>query len=196
MAHTAEELQTMLENEGLRFFRDPRADDPTFLLIARGMYGAYQAVVRLELDGQFLQFRTINYLHCVASHENLLEVHKVLGHLNYRRRFVKYGWDPNDGEIMVYGDCWLQDGTITQEQFSRMAQNYLVAVDTGFGRLKETMDTGEDPGDIGDSPGAMLDMLRRHLPSDLADLLEEMRDKQESGADDDEDEDDGGVQEV
>ncbi len=177
MALTLEQLKSLVDGEGMHYFLAP--DRAALLLGFRGMFGRYQVLINLELEGTFLQFRTMGYLNCPSDHPHLTAVLKVLGSINYQKRFVKLGWDPNDGEIAVYADAWLQDGTLTQSQFGRMMNNYLPVLDVSYGRLKKTMETGEDPGE--DDPATTLASALggsgASLPPELAKLVEKLQGK-------------------
>lgn len=155
MALTLAELEKLVEGEGMRYFRDPTRD--ALMLGAKGIAGHYQFVILLELEGQFLQFRTINYQYCAADHKYLKQVLEVLGALNFRLRLAKFGWDESDGEIVVYADHWVMDGKVTQEQFSRILHNFLPAVDLSSPRIATTMETGKDPGEL--DPAQILEMI-------------------------------------
>jgi hypothetical protein len=145
MALTMEELRKLVEGQKLRYFLDPNRD--ALMLGAAGVNGRYQFVILLEVDGQFVQFRTVGYLHTRTDHPHVHEVLEVLGALNYKLRLVKFGWDPSDGEIVGYADVWVMDGDLTPAQFKRMIGNYLSAIDINYARIKKTMETGKDPGD-------------------------------------------------
>jgi hypothetical protein len=145
MALKLDQLKKMLEKEDLHFFVHPSR--PALMLAGQGLNGTYQFVISLEHEGQFFQIRTVNYLYCPDDHPNLGEVLKTLGSLNYARRLVKFGWDPEDGEIAAYADAWLMDGTLTQQQVHRMFANYLPVIDLAYSRLRLAMETGKDPGD-------------------------------------------------
>ncbi|NIN73238.1 MAG: hypothetical protein GTO46_15200 [Gemmatimonadetes bacterium] len=155
MALTLAKLEKLVEAEGMRFFRDPTRD--ALMTGAKGIAGHYQFMILLELEGQFLQFRTVNYQYCKADHKHLKAVLEVLGGLNYRLRLAKFGWDESDGEIVVYADHWIMDGTVTQEQFSRILHNYLPAVDLSNPRIAKTIETGNDPGEL--DPETILRMI-------------------------------------
>lgn len=155
MALTLAQLEKLVEAEGMRFFRDPTRD--ALMAGAKGIAGHYQFMILLELEGQFLQFRTVNYQYCKADHKHLKAVLEVLGGLNYRLRLAKFGWDESDGEIVVYADHWIMDGKVTQEQFSRILHNYLPAVDLSNPRIAKTIETGNDPGEL--DPETILRMI-------------------------------------
>lgn len=173
MALTLAQLEKLVEGEDMRYFRDPTRD--ALMLGAKGISGRYQFVILLELEGQFLQFRTISYQTCTADHKHLKPVLQILGALNYRLRLAKFGWDESDGEIVVYADHWIMDGTVTQEQFSRILHNYLPAVDLSFLRIAKTMETGEDPGEL--DPAQILKMILEQVGGGGGDDDEEKDDK-------------------
>jgi hypothetical protein len=177
MALTMDGLKALLKTEAIRFFVDP--DKPEIMLGATGLNGSYQCIISIELDGEFVQFRTIHYLSCPSDHAHLTEVLKVLGAENYNKRLVKFGWDASDGEIVAYLDILLQDNTITQEQFGAMMGSFLSLIDKVYLRLKKTIETGNDPGDIKLDISTMIDAL----PPEMRELLEELKKKMQSDSD-------------
>lgn len=144
MAMTMEQLQNRMDEEGLRYFIDPK--QPALMFSGRGHNGRYNFIVSLENDGCFLQVRTIGFLQSPAEHPHLAVVLQALAEINYRVRLVKFGWDASDGEIVAYGDAWIMDGTLTQAQFSRILANYLPSVDENYWRIKTALEAGKDPG--------------------------------------------------
>lgn len=162
-----EELKKLTEGEGLKYFVAP--DRPVIMLGMGGIYGHYQIVIPLELDGRFLQLRTVGYLSCPTDHPNLAAVLRVLGELNYRLRLTKFGWDPSDGEIAAFVDVWLEDGTLTQAQFSKLFQAFVPGIDLNYIRISRTIETGTDPGEV--RPEDLL-AAASGLPPALRGLLE------------------------
>jgi hypothetical protein len=146
MAFTLEKLKKLCDGEGLKYFLAP--DRPAAMMVFGGTNGRYQVIAKVEMDGRFVQVRTIAYLHCPADHPNLVPVLKVLGHLNYQLRLVKFGWDPSDGEIAVYCDIWVEDGDLTQTQFKALFRSLVPAIDLNHQRLTRTIETGIDPGEV------------------------------------------------
>jgi hypothetical protein len=174
MAMKLEDLKKLLDKEGLRYFVAP--DRPAILLGFSGMFGHYQVVMTLELDGTFMQFRTVRYLHCPQDHPHLLPMLKVLGHIDYTIRLLKYGWDPSDGEIVGYVDEWVTDGKPSQAQFSRMVQSFVSGIDSSYDRIKRTIETGEDPGAV--DPAALLERLMGGgMPDEIRRMVEEAKRK-------------------
>lgn len=144
MALTMDGLRKLVDAEGLRYFLAP--DRPALMLGVAGLNGRYQLMILLEMEGQFVQFRSVAYRHCTSGHAHLPEILKVLGELNYKLRLVKFGWDPRDGEIVVYADAWIMDGNLTQTQFRVLIQTYFSAIDLHYSRIEATIQTGKDPG--------------------------------------------------
>jgi hypothetical protein len=143
---TFEELKRLADGESLKYFVAP--DAPTLLMNIGGLNGNHQIVLPLELDGRFLQFRTLGYQSCPADHPHLEAVLRVLGQLDYQLRLTKFGWDPNDGEIVGFADLWLENGTITQEQFSGNLHTFFAGIDFNRPRITKTIETGTDPGEF------------------------------------------------
>ena len=144
MALTMAGLRKLLDGEGLKYFLHP--DQPIVLMGVGALNGSYQIGLSLQNEGEFLQLRTLGYVRCPATHEHLATVLRTLAEINFRVRFVKFGWDPQDGEIMAYADMWVMDGTVTQAQFSRILANLIPTIDLNFPRIGRTMETGKDPG--------------------------------------------------
>jgi hypothetical protein len=179
-----DDLKKLAEGENLRYFVDPNR--PTLMMGFGGFNGRYQVVVPLELDGRFLQFRTIGYHSCPQDHAHLEAVLRLLATLDYQLRLTKFGWDPSDGEIVAYADVWLEDGKITQKQFSEMVHCYVSAIDFNNTRIGRTIDTGTDPGEL--KPEDIL-AGASGLPPDLRETLERLSGKKK-------DEDPEGPQEI
>lgn len=158
MAYTLPQLRELLEAEGLRYYLIP--DREGVMLTLNGEFGKFQFMILLEADGEFLQFRSIEYLYCPKDHPNLHATLQVLGELNYRLRLLKFGWDPRDGEIAAYADLWMMDAEITPEMFSRMARAYMSIVDDEYPGIEAAIESGVGPGDQEDAGhGERIDSL-------------------------------------
>ena len=143
MTITIDKLKSLAEREGLKYFVAP--DRPVLSMGFAGLAGSYQMIMLVELDGRFLQFRTVGYGLCPKDHPHVDAVLRVLGALDYKFRLTKFGWDPNDGEIVGYADLWLEDAELTQPQFAAMLRAFLQGIDQGRARITTTMATGVDP---------------------------------------------------
>lgn len=168
MAIDIDRLKKLCEGEDLKYFLAP--DRPMVMLGFSGIHGRYQIVIPIELDGRFLQVRTIGYLHCPKDHEANRVVLEILGHLNYQLRMTKFGWDPSDGEIVAYADFWVEDGDITQGQFGALLKSLLPSIDLNYKRLTEAMETGKDPGEMRPE-----NVLGSGLPAELRALLDKAK---------------------
>ncbi len=187
MTLTLERLKSLLEGEDLKYYLDPALDK--LMLRAKGVNGSYQFLLLLELEGKFIQFRSMEYHSCPEGHDNLDATLRVLGALNYQLRFLKFGWDPSDGEIAVYGDAWVEDGDITQGQFGRMVHAYLSVMDLNYARIDETIRTGKDPGEVGADDGEG-GGTPSGLPPEMQELLDKLMAGLSGGGDEDDDDDD------
>ena len=141
-----DQVRKMLDAMQLRYFLDPSRE--ALLLGIVGVSARFQFMVNLYDEGRFLQLRTVGYAQCSADHKHVGQVLALLGQLNYTHRVAKFGWDPQDGEIAVYADVWIMDGTFTQQQFEQTARIYLTVVDLYQRRVAQTIETGKDPGEI------------------------------------------------
>jgi hypothetical protein len=145
MALKFDDLKQLLEQEGLHYYIDPKQE--AVMLRVAALFGSYQLVISLQVEGQFLQFRSIGYLQCAPTHPHLAVVLRALCEINYQKRLVKLGWDARDGEIAAYADVWIMDGMLSQGQFHRMFTNFVPTLDESLPRLQEILQTGKDPGD-------------------------------------------------
>lgn len=146
MAMTMSDFKTLLDKCNVRYFQHPV--EPMVIAGFGGALGNYQITMGLQADGTFLQFRTQNYATCRADSPHLSLVQTHLLHLNLRARWVKWTWDPRTGEIIVMGDHWIMDSTVTSDQFNRMLSNMVPVIDMETPRIKAIIETGKDPGEI------------------------------------------------
>ena len=144
MAITPDQLKQLLDTRGITYFVAP--DKPMFLMGFTGMSGSYQVVMNIELDGRFLMIRTLSYGSCPKSHPHCDAVVQVIGALDFLLRTTKFSWDPTDGEIVASLELWLEDATLTNEQFGALLGAFLPAIDLSHRRISVTMETGTDPG--------------------------------------------------
>ena len=183
MALTMEGLKGLVEGKELKYFLDPDRD--ALMLGATGVNGSYQLLILLELEGTFIQFRTMNYHSCPVGHEHLDATLQVLGDLNFRLRFVKFGWDPSDGEVAVYGDAWIEDGDLTQNQFGRMVDAYLTMRDLSYARIDKVIKTGVDPGELEKPEGG--GGSGSGLPPELQAMIDRLTSQLGGGGDEEDD---------
>ncbi len=143
-ALTIDQLKKLVDARDLKYFVAP--DKPMLLLAFGGLFGHYQVVMNIELDGSFLMIRTVGYDMCPKSHAHCNEVAQLLGSMNFLMRTTKFSWDPNDGEITASIELWLEDAKVTDKQFEALLHTFLPAIDLGHHRIQAVMETGLDPG--------------------------------------------------
>ncbi|MFH1764066.1 MAG: YbjN domain-containing protein [Gemmatimonadota bacterium] len=188
MALTMERLKNLIAEEGLQFFLDPERD--ALMLSVSGLNGTYQFLILLEMEGEFLQFRTMAYHACAEDHRYVEATLKLLGELNYQLRFVKFGWDPNDGEIVAYGDVWIMDGELSPIQLTQMVQGYMAVIDLNHSRIDATIRTGKDPGQS-DPLAVAKEVEDAGLPPRLQSVVDDLLTRLEADAAEGDDEDTG-----
>ncbi len=190
MALTMAQLKGLVDAEGLKYYVDPNRD--ALMMRVKGANGEYELLVLLEVGGEFLQLRSLGYHTCPPDNPHTDELLKLLGTLNYRLRFVKFGWDPEDGEITVYGDTWIKDGGVTEKQFGHMARAYFSVMDLNFPRIDQTIRTGKDPGEA--TPGGAKGGAAG-LPPEMQELLDKLL-KGTGGGGGGKDDDEGGIDSI
>src|ERR1035437_4249551 len=174
MAISFAQLQDLLKKEGYRYFIAP--DQPVIRFSVAGRFGQYEVAIFLQEQGVFFQFRTVAYLRCTPDHPNLKAVLQTLSAINFQMRYLKLGWDPASDEIAGYGDGWVMDNQVTQQQFHQMLVNFLPGIDVSYPRIRSAMETGRDPGNQPPPvvpprpPGAAAPTL----PPNLRELLEKL----------------------
>lgn len=144
MALTLDQLKRLVDAQGVKYFVAP--SEPTLLMNFGGRFGTYQVIMKVEVDGRFLQFRTMGYGLCPKSHPHCDALLQVLGALDYELRMTKWGWDPRDGEIVACMDMWLEDATLTNQQFQFLLSSFLPAIDLAHQRIGVALETGVDQG--------------------------------------------------
>ncbi len=140
-----QEIKDILSNHGFNFFASN--DAPVLLINWEGLL-KHNILVCYEYDGRIVQLRTHNWFNCPKDHNYLLEVLKVISDVNYQMRLAKIGWSSETGDINAdYHIILDDDGTLTSAQFHAILSVFLSVIDVSIYRLKETMETGIDPGD-------------------------------------------------
>jgi hypothetical protein len=74
------------------------------------------------------------------------------------------------------------DNQVTQEQFDRMLNTFLPAIDVSYPRIKTALDTGSDPGNQDPQLAAAqaLGSASAGIPPELRELLDKLK-KKDSG---------------
>lgn len=139
MSATIQNIRDFLGEKNVKFMFDP--DKEVFIM----SFAPNVLLVRLEEHGEFLQFRTLNfYQYKEGKYKQALL--QMLSHINYQRKLVKFGYDPDDGEVNCCVDLPIEDATLTSTQFFRCMAALLEALEDARKRLEKIMETGKDPG--------------------------------------------------
>jgi hypothetical protein len=167
-----QDVRNLLDRAGFKYFLSPQQD--AVLVGVVGLNSRYQFVVHLPAEGNFLQFLSVGFLRCDAKNPYAPIVFKAIADMNYAFRGVKIGWDERDGELAVYSDIWVLDGTVTYNQFTQTMFGFMQILDVAYQRISRILSSGVDPGT--DSIEQMLKTLMaggaaERLPRELADLL-------------------------
>lgn len=144
MAMTISELRQLVNGTGLHYWIDP--DRPALFFGATGNSGPFDFIIHLDAEGRFLQFRTFRYKACPSGCPHLGVLLRALAEMNALHRWIKYAWDPDYGEVILYGDMWVMDGTVSFEQFGVMLTSLLHTIDGNNPRVAAIIEKGVDPG--------------------------------------------------
>ena len=143
LAITLEQLTSYLEEDELMGY----TRDESMLIPFRSK-GNEMTYIRLSLqeDGEYLQCTISEYLNlnATAYREELLT--KLL-ELSRLRKILKFGLDPDDGEVSISIEIPIEDGGFTQGQLRR---SLVCLMQTAVGeryRLRVLMETGFYPGE-------------------------------------------------
>jgi hypothetical protein len=69
--------------------------------------------------------------------------------ISWETKMLQWEYDPSDGEIRAIIEFPLEDSILTERQFHRCLSGLIQIVDSiAIPRLKEVMETGEDPGNL------------------------------------------------
>ena len=139
MATSTDNIREFLDLKEVKYLYD--SEKEVFVM----SFAPNVLLVRLEENGEFLQFRTLNFYQ-YKNGKYKEHVLQILAAMNYQRKLVKFGYDPDDGEINGCIDIPIEDATFTSTQFFRCMAALLEALEEARNRLMILMETGEDPG--------------------------------------------------
>ncbi len=101
-----EDIRSFLDEKAVKYLYD--AEKEVFIM----SFSPNVLLVRLEENGEFLQFRTLNFYQYKEGkyREGILQ---LLCEVNYQRKLVKFGYDKEDGEINACVDIPIEDANFT-----------------------------------------------------------------------------------
>lgn len=144
MPSTLDQIATFLTNKDLKFNREAERDmivvpfrheDQKPLLI----------VVRLEENGEFLKiFAPKLFMYPDGPHKAALMQALLL--TSWETKMPQWEYDPTDGEVRAIVEFPLEDAILTERQFARAFDGLIQLISRFYPRLKQVLETGEDPG--------------------------------------------------
>ena len=169
MPTSVEELRVFLDDKEIKYLYD--AEKETFII----SFTPNVILIKPEEKGEFLQFRTLNFSQYREGKykANILE---MLASINYHRKLVKFGYDPEDGEINACIDIPIEDAEFTGTQFFRCIAALLEALEEARKRLMGIIETGIDPGP---KPSKVIDMLVDEIMESLEEEESESHEQNE-----------------
>ena len=143
MGMTFDALKNLLDTEQLNYFIHPHA--PAAMFKINGKNGPLGFIISLQMDGDFLKIAASDYTKCPSDSPHLPTLFRLLSELNASIRWIKWSWDPRNGDILVEGDMWVMDNQPTQKQFRRMLENIIPSLDEQLPRINQVIQTGQEP---------------------------------------------------
>lgn len=143
MATTLDQIVGFLKAKDLKFNRE---DDRDMIVVPFRHEGDQPllVVVRLEEGGAFLKIFTPKlFVYPSGPHKSALLEALLL--TSWETKMLQWEYDPTDGEVRAIVEFPLEDAQLTLKQFSRAFDGLLQLVHRFYPRLKQVVDTGEDP---------------------------------------------------
>ncbi|WP_066376698.1 MULTISPECIES: hypothetical protein [unclassified Anabaena] len=106
-------------------------------------------VVQLDEGGNFFRVFAPQVLEIVENHPHKAAILQTILTISWETKMLQWEYDPLDGEIRAMIEFPLEDSILTERQFHRCLSGLIQIVDNiAIPRLKEVMETGQDPGNI------------------------------------------------
>lgn len=147
MGATLKQIATYLDNRGWTYTIDEeeyriltgvQADNLENFLI----------VVQLDEEGEFFKLFAPQVLTGIQEHPHKPSILQTMLCISWETKMLQWEYDPTDGEIRAIIEFPLEDSILTENQFNRCLAGLVQIVDdVAMPRLKEVMETGQDPGD-------------------------------------------------
>jgi hypothetical protein len=106
-------------------------------------------VVQLDEEGKFFRVFAPQILAGIQEHPYKAAILQTMLAISWETKMLQWEYDPSDGEIRAIIEFPLEDSILTEKQFNRCLSGLIQIVDSiAMPRLKEVMETGQDPGNI------------------------------------------------
>lgn len=141
MATTLADIKNLLDGLGKRYF----ANDAQNMLIMpfRSAGRKMHVILDIQNDGRFLQLLSKDFKVAPKDGSSSVALFEEMLALNFETKFIKIGRDPSDGEVVGYGDFWIEDGGLTAGQLDRMLGNFVTSMAEAQERLEVAAATGK-----------------------------------------------------
>jgi len=164
----ATELKTIAEylnNNDWKYYTDAK-NDRIVTGVKADNIEQFLISIQLSENGEFIQFIVPEILK-VKDHVFKGLLFQTMLTIQNEIKMLRFGYDPDDGEIYGFIDFPLEDGVLTEKQFNRALKALIYLVDTtAMPRLKAVLATGNDPGKKN-----TVEELLDALPDDLVAML-------------------------
>jgi gas vesicle protein len=144
MSITNEKIREYFAEKQVKSMFDPEMN--SFILI----FGSYVLMMRIEEEGEFIQLRTLGFFNYIGDEQHYgnkdkeIIILKMISQMNTERKLVKFGYDPEDGEINAMVDICIEDSTFTSTQLFRCLAAILQAMDEARLRILHILENGKD----------------------------------------------------
>ncbi|MBW4683067.1 MAG: hypothetical protein KME19_23730 [Microcoleus vaginatus WJT46-NPBG5] len=170
MATTLEQIAVYLDERGWQYELDEKNTR-----IITGVYADhienFLIVIQLDEDGEFFKLFAPQVLSGIQDHPHKDAILQTMLCISWETKMLQWEYDPSDGEIRAIIEFPLEDAQLTERQFNRCLSGLIQIVDdVAMPRLKQVMETGQDPGDE-DMGERLLLTLQEEAPG-LLDVLE------------------------
>lgn len=140
MATTLTYVKHLLDQLAIKYSRQS-TDSAIFLGFDLPSGRSLKIVITVDLDGTYLEFRSIDLPPCSQAHPMAAFVKDLLLGINHTTRFVKFGWDISSGVISGAGDVWIMDTELTPELLRCQVWSFVMGHIDLVRRLHELLDT-------------------------------------------------------
>ncbi|TAE59584.1 MAG: hypothetical protein EAZ76_18940 [Nostocales cyanobacterium] len=170
MGANLKQIANYLDNLGWEY-RFDEEEDRIITGVEADHLEDFLIVVQLDEDGKFFRVFAPQVLAGVKEHPYKASILQTMLAISWETKMLQWEYDPSDGEIRAIIEFPLEDSILTEKQFNRCLSGLIQVVDNiALPRLKQVMDTGEDPGNI-ELGERLLLSIQEEAPG-LLDLLE------------------------
>ncbi|HLP92003.1 MAG TPA: hypothetical protein VK184_25865 [Nostocaceae cyanobacterium] len=148
MGANLKQIANYLDNLGWHYRLDEE-EDRIITGVEADNIEDFLIVVQLDEEGKFFRVFAPQILAGVKEHPYKETILQTMLAISWETKMLQWEYDPSDGEIRAIIEFPLEDSTLTERQFNRCLSGLIQIVDSiAIPRLKQVMDTGQDPGNV------------------------------------------------